>query len=298
MSEQAAGSVAVLAALRSAAGRLTEAGVGSPRVDAELLLAHLLRLPRGRLVTQPPLTSEQATGYAELVERRAAGVPVQHLTGRAPYRHLELAVGPGVFIPRPETELIVELAAGRLEGAALVADLCAGSGAIALAVANEYPTSRVFAVEAEPAALGWLRRNAAERAAAGDRPIEVLAADIAEPDLLAELAGRFDVVLSNPPYVPETLRAELAPEIGHDPQRAVFAGPDGLALMPSVLRTAARLLRPGGLLVVEHDVSHREALPALLRAAGEWREVADRPDLAGRPRFVTAVRAAVTEAPR
>lgn len=290
MTEQAAGSVPVLAALRSAAGRLAEAGVGSPRVDAELLLAHLLGLARGRLVLLPSLTSEQAAGYAELVERRAGGVPVQHLTGRAPYRHLELAVGPGVFIPRPETELIVELAAERLTAAGLVADLCAGSGAIALAVASEYPASRVFAVEADPAALGWLRRNAAERAEAGDRPIEVVAADIAEPDLFAELAGRFDVVLSNPPYVPESVRAELAAEIGHDPAGAVFAGPDGLRLMPSVLRTAARLLRPGGLLVVEHDASHGEAVPKLLRASGEWREVAGRLDLAGRPRFALAVR--------
>lgn len=290
MTEQAAGSVPVLAALRSAAGRLAEAGVASPRVDAELLLAHLLGLARGRLVLLPSLTSEQAAGYAELVERRAGGVPVQHLTGRAPYRHLELAVGPGVFIPRPETELIVELAADRLTAAGLVADLCAGSGAIALAVASEYPASRVFAVEADPAALGWLRRNAAERADAGDRPIEVVAADIADPELLAELAGRFDVVLSNPPYVPESVRAQLAPEIGHDPPRAVFAGPDGLRLMPAVLRTAARLLRPGGLLVVEHDASHGEALPKLLHAAGMWREVADRSDLAGRPRFALAVR--------
>ncbi len=291
MTEQAAGPVAVQAALRSATGRLTEAGVGSPRVDAELLLAHLLRLPRGRLATQPPLTPEQATGYAELVERRATGIPVQHLTGRAPYRYLELAVGPGVFIPRPETELIVELAADALTAAGLVVDLCAGSGAIALAVANEYPTNRVIAVEADPVALGWLRRNAAERAAAGDRPIEVLAADIGAPELLAELAGLVDVVLSNPPYVPESVRAELAPEIGHDPDRAVFAGPDGLRAMPAVLRTAGRLLRPGGLLVVEHDASHGEALPALLRGSGQWREVADRPDLAGRPRFARAVRA-------
>ena len=284
------GPVAVASALRTATDRLAAAGTGSPRVDAELLLAHLLAVPRSRLMLQPALTAGQATGYAELIGRRASGVPVQHLTGRAPYRQLELAVGPGVFIPRPETELIVELAADRLGRAGRVADLGAGSGAIALAVAQEYPAAEVYAVEADPVALGWLRRNAAERVAAGDPAITVLAADLAADDLLAEVAGRFEVVLSNPPYVPESIRGELAPEIGHDPERAVYAGPDGLALMPSLLRTAGRLLRPGGLLVIEHDASHGEALPALLRAAGCWREVADRPDLAGRPRFVHAVR--------
>lgn len=281
----------VLAALRSATDRLAAAGVGSPRVDAELLLAHLLAVPRGRLMLQPALAEAQVADYAGLIERRMSGVPVQHLTGRAPYRHLELAVGPGVFIPRPETELIVELAADRLGRAHRVADLGAGSGAIALSVAQEYPATEVYAVEADPVALGWLRRNAAERAAAGDPPITVVAADLAADDLLAELTGGFDVLLSNPPYVPESMRAELAPEIGHDPERAVYAGPDGLALMSSLLRTAARLLRPDGLLVLEHDASHGDVLPAMLRAAGCWHEVADRTDLAGRPRFVRAVRA-------
>lgn len=280
----------VSAALRQAVGRLATAGAGSPRVDAELLLAHLLGVPRSRLLLQPPLTHLQAAGYAELIGRRAAGVPVQHLTGRAPFRHLELSVGPGVFIPRPETELMVELAGHRLAAALLVADLCAGSGAIALAVANEYPATSVYAVEQDPAAVRWLRRNAADRAAAGDPPIEVVQADIADPDLLAEHTGRFDVLLCNPPYVPETIRAELAVEVGHDPAQAVFAGPDGLALMPALLRAAARLLRPDGLLVIEHDAGQGEAVPALLRAAGDWQAVADRPDLAGRPRFAVARR--------
>jgi release factor glutamine methyltransferase len=280
------GPVGVLAELRAATDRLAAAGIDSARVDAELLLAGLLGVPRGRLLLAGPLGPAQVADYAGLIARRAAGVPVQHLTGRAPYRHLELAVGPGVFIPRPETELIVELAADRLVNAVLVADLCAGSGAIALAVAQEYPAAQVYAVENDPAALCWLRRNVSH--AAGARPVTVIEADIAKPDLLADLAGRFDVLLSNPPYVPET--AEVGPEVGHDPASAVYAGPDGLALMPALLRTAARLLRPGGLLVVEHDASHGQALPRLLAAAGDWQAVGDRQDLAGRPRFALAVR--------
>jgi release factor glutamine methyltransferase len=129
-----------------------------------------------------------------------------------------------------------------------------------------------------------------DRAAAGDPPIEVVQADIADAGLLAEHAGRFDVLLSNPPYVPESIRDELTVEVAHDPAPAVFAGPDGLALMPVLLCAAARLLRPDGLLVIEHDASQGESVPALLRAAGDWRAVADRPDLAGRPRFALAHR--------
>ena len=274
--------------LSAATAALTAAGVAAARVDAELLLAAVTGLPRGRLVLLGGLTEQQVADYRALVERRAAGTPLQHLTGRAPYRHLELAVGPGVFIPRPETELLVELAAAALATADRVADLCAGSGAIALAVAQEYPHARVVAVERDPAALTWLRRNVADRAAAGDRPVEVLAADVTEPDLLTPAA--FDVVLSNPPYVPDPMRAELSVEVGHDPDQAVFAGPDGLALMPALFATAARLLRPGGLLVAEHDDGHGSTVPALLAEAGCWKSVQDLPDLAGRPRFARAVR--------
>jgi len=259
-------------------------------VDAELLLAHLLGRSRTQLLLADGLDAGTAVRYRELVGQRAEGIPLQHLTGTAPFRHLELVVGPGVFIPRPETELVLELATAQLRVAGTVVDLCAGSGAIALAVAQEYPAVRVVAVERSAAALEWLRRNATARAAAGDRPIEVVPADVTDPRLLAELTGSVDVVLSNPPYVPERLRAELSVEVSHDPDEAVFAGEDGLALMPGLLRTAARLLRPGGLAVIEHDESQPESMTRLLIEGQSWHTVAAHTDLAGQARFATAHR--------
>jgi release factor glutamine methyltransferase len=278
------------AELAAATAQLSAAGIGSPRVQAELLLSHLLGRSRGQLLLVDTLTPAQAQRFRELVSRRATGVPVQHLTGTAPFRHLELEVGPGVFIPRPETELLVELAADRLVPGATVVDLCAGSGAVALAVANEFKVERVIAVERSEQALHWLSRNAANRRSAGDRPIEVVAADVTAPGLLAELAGSVSVLLANPPYVPESVRAELPVEVAHDPDEAVFAGPDGLALMPAVIELAGRLLTPGGFLGVEHDDSHAEAMNRLLTGSGRWHTVTGRQDLTGRPRFTTAVR--------
>jgi release factor glutamine methyltransferase len=269
---------------------LAPAGIASPRVDAELLLAHLLGVRRSALALVSGVPESVADEARALARERAAGVPLQHLLGTAAFRHLELAVGPGVFIPRPETELILELAAAELAQAHTVVDLCAGSGAIGLSVAKEYPQAQVIAVEASPDALGWLTRNAERQSALGDRPLRVVAGDVAEPALLAELAGGVDVVLSNPPYVPERVRAQLSVEVCHDPDEALFAGPDGLALMPAVLAAAARLLRPGGLVVIEHDDSHGEAVPDLLAAHGLFDRVADHHDLTGRPRFASARR--------
>jgi release factor glutamine methyltransferase len=280
--------------LQSATERLSAAGNASPRVDAELLLAHVVQTARGRLFAIDHLSEDSARRFDELITRRANGMPLQHLTGRAPFRHLEVVVGPGVFIPRPETELIIDLAADRLQLADLVVDLCAGSGAIALAVANEHRGSRVLAVERSEQALGWLRANSARRVAAGDPPIEVVAADIADiasGQRLSELYGTADVVLANPPYVPELDRRSLPPEIAADPDEAVFAGRDGLALMPALATAAARLLRPDGLAVIEHDDSQGVSLPELLADSGLWSSVNDHPDLTGRSRFVTATRA-------
>ncbi len=315
-------------AVARAARVLAAAGIDAPRVEAELLAAHVLGVPRGRLALADGLTTDQLDRYDALVARRAAREPLQHLTGSAAFRHLELAVGPGVFVPRPETELLAGWgvdqarlrtvggqpvtggtpapggapatgglpAAGPVPagvptavGGPLVVDLCSGSGAIALAVAQEAPAARVVAVERSPAALAWLRRNAADRAAAGDRPVEVVAADVTDPGLLGDLEGRVDVLLCNPPYVPRAV--EVPPEVAaHDPDEAVFGGADGLDVIRPVLARAARLLRPGGVLGVEHDDTHGAAVPELLAADGRYEAVEEHRDLAGRPRFATARR--------
>jgi release factor glutamine methyltransferase len=252
-------------------------------VDAELLLAHCLGVKWSRLSTVDVNVPAAATVFEELVERRANREPLQYIMGSAPFRYVDLAVGPGVFIPRPETELLVD-AVPSLAPEATVVDLCAGSGALAVAMATERPGTRVYAVERSPDALPWLRRNAEP---AG---VTVVEGDVADPMLLADLRGRTDAVVSNPPYVPAGTAVEQ--EVRADPAEAVFAGPDGLAVIPAVLVRAADLLRAGGVLAVEHDESHGDAVPQLLRAAGVWRDVTAHRDLAGRPRYATAVRAA------
>jgi release factor glutamine methyltransferase len=279
------------AAIADAARVLAQAGLASPRVEAELLAAHVLGVPRSRLALADGLDAAALDRYRELVARRAARVPLQHLTGVTAFRHLEFAVGPGVFIPRPETELLVSWALSRpdLPAAPVVADLCAGTGAIALSVAHELPAARVYAVERDPDALAWLRRNAAARAAAGDPPVTIVQGDVTDPASTSTLDGRVDVLLCNPPYVPEG--TPVPPEVGeHDPHAAVFGGPDGLAVIRPVVARAAALLRPGGLLAIEHDDSHGRAVPDLLHAAGAFEAVADHADLAGRARFATARR--------
>ncbi|WP_460547922.1 peptide chain release factor N(5)-glutamine methyltransferase [Geodermatophilus aquaeductus] len=279
--------------LAGAARRLAEAGVESPRVDAELLLAHVLGVARTALLTRDDVDDAAADRFAALLDQRAERVPLQHLTGRAPFRHLELAVGPGVFVPRPETEQLVEWALAQLTGVdePVVVDLGAGSGAIALSLAHEHPGARVTAVERDPQAVEWTRHNAALRAAAGDRAVTVLTGDMTDPALLRDLDGTVDLVVSNPPYVPDGARVprEVA---DHDPPLALWGGPDGLDVVRGLLTTAARLLRPGGALGIEHADQQGSALPALVRGTGDFTDVADHPDLVGRPRFTTARRSA------
>ncbi|GAA1622997.1 peptide chain release factor N(5)-glutamine methyltransferase [Catellatospora bangladeshensis] len=266
------------ARLRQAAAELAAAGIDAPRVEAELLAAHVLGTARGRLLLIDSLTDAQDEQLAELVRRRAARIPLQHLTGTAPFLDRELLVGPGVFIPRPETELLARWGIEALAGLAdpVVLDLCSGSGALAVAVADARPDARVYAVERSEDALPWLRRNATGTG------VEVLPGDVRTVPLPAPV----DLVLSNPPYVP--LSTTVPPEVGHDPAEAVFAGAEGLDLIPALVERAAEVLRDGGLLGVEHDDTHTPAMSALLAAA--WTDVRTHPDLAGRPRFTTAVR--------
>jgi release factor glutamine methyltransferase len=260
-------------------------------VDAELLMSAVLGVPRARLLTLVDVPGDAATRFADLVEQRASRVPLQHLTGTAPFRFIDLAVGPGVFVPRPETELVAGWVLDRVAGqpAPTVVDLGSGSGAIALAVANEHPGARVVAVEADAGAIEWTRHNAAARAAAGDTPVEVLAGDMTDPCLLPGLDGSVDVVVSNPPYVPDD--AVLPREVAeHDPPLALWGGPDGLDVVRGMLTVAARLLQPGGWLGIEHADQQGGAVPAVVRAHGGFTDVEDHPDLAGRPRYTTAQR--------
>lgn len=272
--------------IEAATARLALAGVASPRIDAELLAAHVAGVDRGRLMflDDPGEGFEQA--YEELVAARSRRIPLQHLIGTAPFGPLTLAVGPGVFIPRPETEAVLEWACTRqLPGDPLIVDLCTGSGALALALAERWPDARVLAVDNSPAALEFARRNAA-----GTR-VEVLDADVTAPDLLPELDGQVDLLVSNPPYIPEA--AVLEPEVAeHDPATALFGGPDGMSVIRPIVTLAARWLRDGASCAVEHDDTTSELSVGAFVDDGHFTEVTARRDLAGRPRFVAATRIA------
>jgi len=275
------------AVLAEAERELAAAGVASPRFDAESLAAHALGIQRGHLVLQPRIDPAAERVLRALVARRAAREPLQHLLGTAVLGPVEVAVGPGVFTPRPETELLLEWGVAWLHDVAspLVVDLCTGSAALALAIAAMRPDAEVHAVEVDPDALGWARRNVA---AHGGR-VQLHASDVRASDLLPDLAGRVDLVVCNPPYVPDA--TPVAPEVRTgDPAVAVFGGPDGLAVIPEVVARATALLRPGGAFAVEHDDTHAEAVPALLRAHGDLVDVAEHADLNGRPRYATARR--------
>jgi release factor glutamine methyltransferase len=284
--------VRVADAIAEAAITLNEAHVPSSRVDAEWLAAHVLGVARGRLALVAEFTAEQLTRYRALVGRRATRIPLQHLVGTAAFRHLELAVGDGVFIPRPETETVVDWGLawlGKRPGA-LVADLCAGSGAIAISVAVEAPGSRVYAVEQDEAALGWLRRNVSEFGLP-DQEVTVVTGDATDAGVLADLDGTVDLVLTNPPYVPEVAASGLPLEVSaHDPHAAVFGGVDGLSVIRPLIGRIAGLLRPGGAFAMEHDDTHAYVVPTLVDADGRFDDVRLHHDLGGRPRFTTATR--------
>lgn len=274
--------------LARATTRLAQAGVASPDHDAAELLAHVLDTTRGRLVLVDRVDPALASVYDDLVARRADRVPLQHLTGVAFFRHVELQVGPGVFVPRPETELLAGWAieqaerVARDEGRApVLVDLCTGSGAIARALVDELPAARVHAVELDEAAHAWAVRNLAGTG------VDLRQGDMATA--FSELAGTVDVITCNPPYIPLEAWESVAPEArDHDPHLALFSGADGLDALRVLAERAALLLRPGGVVGAEHADEQGSAAPEVFVASGYWTEVRDHPDLAGRARFLTA----------
>ncbi|GER24190.1 release factor glutamine methyltransferase [Zafaria cholistanensis] len=272
-------------ALREAAARLSVAGVPTPRVDAELLAAHLLGVGRGRVAALALAGAPVPDGFDDLVGERCRRIPLQHLTGVAHFRHLELAVGPGVFVPRPETETVAQLAIDRaaLLPAPVVADLGTGSGAIAAALASEVPGARVVAVELSDLAHAWAERNLAPHG------VELVLGDLATA--LPERNGTFDVVVSNPPYIPAAAVPNEPEARDHDPEMALYGGgEDGMRLPAAAAATAARLLKPGGFFVMEHAEVQAPAVAALLRSSGDWESVATHQDLAGRDRCTSGIR--------
>lgn len=293
------------ARLRGAEEQLSAAGVVSARHDSEALLAHVLDVERSAiarlLVLQARIDDDQYARFSDLVAKRASRVPLQHLIGVTSFRRIDLRVGRGVFVPRPETELVAghaidALSSPDLGQPAVVVDLCSGSGAIALSIADEVRTARVTAVELDPDALVWLDRNV-EALQLRER-VAVVAGDAgAAATLLPDLVGCCDVVVSNPPYVPDGAVIRDPEVVDFDPALALWGGPDGLDVVRRIESQAALLLVPGGLFIVEHADLQGESLPALLAACVDehgqptWTDVVDHVDLADRPRFTTARRA-------
>ena len=288
--------------LRASSEVLSQAGVSSPRHDAEALASYALGADRSAVRTWLALgvsiNAEQVSHIQALVERRAGREPLQHITGSTGFARIDLLVGPGVFVPRPESELLVERAVVEVQSiviagqAPVVVDLCSGSGAIGLAIAHECSTAQLHSVELDDDAFLWLQRNV-EALNLGAR---IQAHHDDATSALPELTGCVDVVVCNPPYVPldATIRDPEAARF--DPPMALWGGIDGLDVIRGIEANAARLLKPGGLLVVEHADVQGEALPLLLMSRYHdnqrvWTAVMDQRDLADRPRFTVARRA-------
>lgn len=285
------------AATSTAIALLSEAKVSSPQVDAELLLAHVLGVDRSQLISITQISDEELLAYESLVARRANRVPLQHLTGIAYFRHLELAVGPGVFVPRPETELLVEAAIKHLKTVSsprIAVDLCAGSGAIALSLALEVPGTTVHAVELSDDAFKWLTHNVVDHAAkleAVESHVIVHHGNAGDQSLLSELANQVDALVSNPPYIPSEMIPRDPEARDHDPAVALFSGMDGLDVAREVVVVAAGLLKPGGFVGMEHADVQGESMPALFDdMPNTWSDVQDNLDYNKLPRFTTAVR--------
>ena len=278
-------------AISAAADVLAGAGINSARADAELLAAHIAGTDRGRLAVLDPPEAGFFDRFDDAVRSRSRRIPLQHIIGTAAFGPVQLEVGPGVFIPRPETEAMLEWTlAQSLPRDAVIVDLCTGSGALAVALAAQRPGMRVIAVDDDATALGYARRNAVSTS------VRLVQADVTDPALLPELDGAVDLVVSNPPYIPDG--AELEPEVAlHDPAHALFGWPDGMAVIAPIVERAAAWLKVGGLLAIEHDDTTSTLTVETVRAAGQFVDVTARRDLTGRPRFVTARRGQTSGGP-
>lgn len=276
--------------LAAARDRLAAAGVETPAADARILLEAATGWSRAQLLIKDRVDEPAAERYQQMITRRAAREPLQHITGIAYFRHVSLQVGPGVFIPRPETEVMAGWAIDRLRevgesaGRAPVGvDLCSGSGAIARSMADEVPGAELYAIELSEDAGAWAARNLSGTG------VDLRIGDMA--DAFPELDGLVDVLVCNPPYIPlvawESVQTEAR---DHDPQLALFSGDDGLDAIRMLTRVAARLLRPGGWVAVEHAEVQAESVPALFAGYGSYDQIRDHRDLSGRPRFTTARR--------
>jgi release factor glutamine methyltransferase len=279
------------AAIELASSKFEQAGIESFLADAEILLAFVLNLSRGELqvkaITGDLLSEDQENIFLGLVAKRAERFPLQHLTGVAYFRQLELKVGPGVFVPRFETEGVTQLAVDALRAvpveSPIAVDLATGSGAIALSLATEVPNAKVFAVELSEAALEYTRANFEKYATEAT----LRQGDLA--DAFPELDGLVDVLVSNPPYIPDEM-IPIYPEVHlHDPALALYGGVDGLDLVRKVEASAKRLLRLGGTLIIEHADMQGDAIRELILGLG-WRQCVTHKDLAGRDRATTAIR--------
>ncbi|HQZ00397.1 MAG TPA: peptide chain release factor N(5)-glutamine methyltransferase [Propionicimonas sp.] len=265
------------------AGATSELGSAA---EARTLLAHVAGVEVSRLALVDDFEQQAAIDYAALVARRKAGEPLQYLTGRAYFRTIEVAVEPGVFIPRPETEVMTGWALDRLRtlpGEPAVVELCAGSGAISAAIAAERPGCRQYAVELSETAARSAGRNLSGTG------VDLRVGDMA--DAFTELNGTVDLVIANPPYIPLTAWEYVAADVRtHEPDLALFSGDDGLDALRVVARVAARLLRPGGFVCAEHAEVQADSVLEVFAQAGAFRQLRDHLDLTGRPRFVAGVR--------
>lgn len=276
--------------------RFTQAGIESARTDAELLLAHTLGVSRSQLMIAPELSEDQKHKYELLIRRRVLREPLQYITRTAPFRRLELIVGPGVLVPRPESELIIDIVK-RFGRSGIALDLGSGSGCLALSLATEFPQMKVFAVENSQTALNYLHENISkyESEFLPDSTVTALGIEISElPTAHRELIGKAELVVANPPYVP--IGSAVAHEVQYfEPAEAIFASNNGYAVIDQVIATAIELLKPGGLIVIEHDQTHGlngadGGVTSRLKKTGLFNSIAAVDDLTGRPRFTYATR--------